>query len=372
MNQYLVERDIRTRKPFHTIAVLLLVSLLVCLLVGSFVSAVKARGGILVIGPCDEAIEKVQLASPDNVVGNMTVNDGFVDFFVTNPSYDIVYQRNRTSFDSFNFTANESGVYVMHFVNKYQSGDVNVTLSYGINFFFSFSSSFTISTQISVTITRAREPYLNLVVSPMGFPVAGQSWQIQVYYRTNSSDETTYYSPLPNATVEVTTIVGGKTKVYSIPTDELGRLEFQFLAEYSDISFQAVSGGNRSDIFALTQRAEHYVSAYLVDSMFALSVVMSGISGVSVAILHFGKRIRVIFSLLIGVVFCLSMLQLVISVYSKLFLWTPWGYSENIFSFFTWTTLKYVALFGIVLFAVLWLLALWPKLQSPKLVVPLK
>jgi hypothetical protein len=371
MDQYLVDRDIRTRKPFHTIAVLLLVSLLVCLLVGSFVSAVKARGGVLVIGPGDEAIEKVQLASPDNVVGNMTVNDGFVDFFVTNPSYDIVYQRNRTSFDSFNFTANESGVYVMHFVNKYQSGDVNVTLGYGINFFFSVSLSLTISPQLSITITRV-QPYLNLVVSPMGFPVAGQSWQISVYYQTNSSDETTYYSPLPNATVEVTTIVGGQTKVYNFTTDELGRLEFQFLAEYSDISFQAISGGNRSGIFALTQRAEHYISGDFVDFMFALSAVMSGISAVSVAILHFGKRIRVIFSLLIVVVFCLSMLQLVISVYSKLFLWTPWGYSESIFSFFTWTTLKYASLFGIVLFAVICLLALWSKLRSPKLVVPIK
>jgi hypothetical protein len=369
MDQYLVDRDIKRRKPFHTITVLLLVSLLVCLLVGSFVSAVKARGGILVIGPGDEAIEKVQLTSPSSVGGNMTANDGFVDFFVTNPSYDIVYQRNRTSFDSFNFAANESGVYVMHFVNKYQSGDVNVTLSYRITF--DVYLSFAISAQFGVTITRV-QPYLNLVVSPMGFPVAGQFWQINVYYQTNSSDETTYYSPLPNATVEVTTIVGGQTKVYSLTTDELGRSEFQFLAEYSDISFQAVSGGNRSDIFALTQRAEHYVPAGLVDFMFELSAVMSGISAVSVAILHFGKRIRVIFSLLMVVLFCLSMLQLVISVYSKLFLWTPWGYSESIMSFFTWTTLKYASLFGIVLFAVLCLLALWSKLRSSKLVVPIK
>lgn len=363
MDQYLVDRDIKTRKPFHTIAVLLLVSLLVCLLVGSFVSAVKARGGLLVIGPGDEAIEKVQLASPDNVVGNMTANDGFVDFFVTNPSYDIVYQHNRTSFDSFNFTAIESGIYVMHFVNKYQSGDVNVTLSYGINFF--VYVSFAISPQFSITITQV-QPYLNLVVSPMGFPVAGQSWQINVYYQTNSSDETTYYSPLPNATVEVTTIVGGQTKVYSITTDELGRLEFQFLVQYSDISFQAVSGGNKSAIIAFTQRSQHYVSADFVDFMFGLSIFMFGITASSVAALHFTKRTRVIFSWLMGAVFCLSMVQLVISVIAKSFWWTPWGYPDTIFSFFTWTYLKYASFVGVVLFAILALFAFSSKIRSPE------
>jgi len=356
-----------------------LVCALVALLsVSLSVASVEARGGGFVISPSGEAIEKIQLAPPDNVVGNMSVSNGFVDFFVTNPSDDIVYQSLNTSFDSFNFAANESGIYVMHFVNRYQSGDVNVTLCYGLNFFFAASVNIGISTFSTetttlgdATITRV-QPYLHLDVSPLAFPVVGQFWKLLVYYQTNSSDGIAYYSPLPNATVEVTIRVGNQTKVYSITSDEVGHAEFQFLAEYSDISFQAVSGGNKSDIFALTQRAEHYVSADFVDFMFELSAVMSGISAVSVAILHFGKRIRVIFSLLIVVVFCLSMLQLVISVYSKLFLWTPWGYSESIFSFFTWATLKYASLSGIVLFAVLCLLALWLKLRSPKLVVPLK
>jgi hypothetical protein len=361
---------IKIRRLVYALVALLLVSL--------FVASVEARGGNLVISPSGEAIEKIQLAPPDNVVGNMSVSDGFVDFFVTNPSYDIVYRSLKTSFDSFNFTANESGIYVMHFVNKYQSGDVNVTLYYGCNFFFVTSVNIgisTFSTQTTTlgdaTITRV-QPYLHLDVSPLAFPVVGQFWELFVYYQTNSSDGIAHYSPLPNATVEVTVRVGNQTKVYSITSDEVGHAEFQFLAEYSDISFQAVSGGNRSDIFALTQRAEHYVSADFVDFMFALSGVMSGITAASVIALHFRKRIRVIFSLLIGVVFCLSMVQLVISVYSKSFLWTPWGYSESIFSFLTWTTLKYASLVGIVLFAVLCLLALWLKLRSPKLGVPLK
>jgi hypothetical protein len=192
------------------------------LLASLFVASVEARGGNLVVSPSGEAIEKIQLAPPDNVVGNMSVSNGFVDFFVTNPSYDIVYQNLKTSFDNFNFAANESGIYVMHFVNRYQSGDVNVTLCYGCNFFVVTSVNIGISTFSTqtftlggVTITRVQS-FLHLDVSPLAFPVVGQFWKLFVYYQTNSSDGITYYSPLPNATVEVTIRVGNQTKVYSI------------------------------------------------------------------------------------------------------------------------------------------------------------
>lgn len=347
------------------------------LLVGLPIALVEARGRTYVISPSDEAFEKIQLSPSDNVVGNMSVSNGFVDFFVTNPSYDIVHQSKKTSFDSFNFTANESGVYVMHFVNKYQLEDVNVTLSYGLNIFVSVGTTIHVSTQTfwsnSVTVTPVQQRYIILDVSPLAFPVAGQSWKISVFYQNQSIDGIPHYSPLPNATVEITVIVDGQKKVYSYTLDALGHLEFKFLAEYSDISFQAVSGENRSDIFALTQRSEHYVSADFVNFMFALSGVMSGITIVASAIVfHFRKRTRAIFGVLVGAVFCLSLVQLVISVYSILFLWTPWGYTESIFSFFTWTSLRYASLIGIVLFAILNLLALFLRLRKPKRGLPLK
>ena len=64
----------------------------------------------------------------------MFVSGGYIDFLVTGPSNDVVYRVERTSYDNFEFTANESGTYEMHFANNYQVGDVNVTLTYGINF----------------------------------------------------------------------------------------------------------------------------------------------------------------------------------------------------------------------------------------------
>ena len=167
--------------------------------------------------------------------------------------------------------------------------------------------------------------------------------------------------------MEVTVRVGNQTKVYSITSDELGHSEFQFLAEYSDISFQAVSGGNKSDIFALTQRTQHYVSADFVDFMFNLSGVMSGIIGITMAAsVYLRKRVRSIFNLLIGAVFCLSLVQFVISVIAKSFWWTPWGYPESIFSIFTWTCLKYASVVGVILFVILSVLAYLLRIRSPE------
>jgi len=356
------------RRLVYTLDVLLLVAL--------FVGSVNARGSNFVVSPTDEAVEIVQLTPPDSVVGNMSVDNGFVDFFVTNPSYDIVFESRKTSFSNFSITANESGTYVMHFVNKYQAEDVNVSLSYGYNFSVVISADVHVSLFVTqttidgVTITRIQSN-VHLDVSPRAFPVVGQSWKLMVYYRTNGSDTTSYYSPLPNATITVTVKVGDEMRVYNITTNPSGQAEFPFLVEYDDISFQAAFGGNESDIVALTQRTEHYVSVDLVGSMFTLSGVMSGITTVFAIAFNFKKKIRPVFNLLIGLVFCLSMLQLVTSVYSILFLWTPWGYPENI-GFLNWTLMRYVSIVGVVIFVVVSILALWPKQRTSRVIVPLK
>jgi uncharacterized membrane protein len=107
--------------------------------------------------------------------------------------------------------------------------------------------------------------------------------------------------------------------------------------------------------------------------MLAASAVMSGITvTIAGASIYFKKRMRAMVSLLLGTVLFLSFVQLVTSLISKWFLWTPWGYPETIFSFLTWTILRYASAVGLVLFVILSLLALLPKLRRPKLSVPLK
>jgi uncharacterized membrane protein len=76
MSKCTFTRETRTEKFIRTCVALLLVALFVGLLSGSFVGSVAARGGTFVIGSGEETIEKIQLSSSDNVVGNMTVNGG--------------------------------------------------------------------------------------------------------------------------------------------------------------------------------------------------------------------------------------------------------------------------------------------------------
>lgn len=53
----------------------IVVAAIALLLVNLFVGLVEARGGTLVIGPGDDAIEQIQLTPPDSVVGNMSVSN---------------------------------------------------------------------------------------------------------------------------------------------------------------------------------------------------------------------------------------------------------------------------------------------------------
>lgn len=347
-------------KLFYALIVLLFASL--------FVGLVGARGGTFVINPNGETIEETpQLWPPDSVFGNLSVSGGFVRFFVTNPSNETIYENLKTSSDQFNFTADENGTFQMHFVNEYQSENVSVSLSYSINFFIFVSEEIHISTSIFTTQTTMSNgiiithiqsnPGIRLNVNPPGFPVPGQYWQISVFSASQSPDGRTYLTSLPNATVLVKYIDENRPMAYSSTTDEEGHLEFQFLSQYSDVSFQAISGENKSDIWALTQQAEHYVSTDSVNSIFILSGVMSGITALSLGVPYFRKRTRVIIGCLIGAVLGFSMFLLVISTIAKFFWLTPWGYSENIFYFLTWTLLEYAIVGGIILYAFLALLA---------------
>jgi len=102
-----------------------------------FIPHANARGCTFVISPMQEVTEMVNLAVYENmhieVRGNISVDNGFVDFYVTNPSGNIIFCCNKTSFSWFNFSAIENGTYTMHLANTAEN-DVTATLNYGVNF----------------------------------------------------------------------------------------------------------------------------------------------------------------------------------------------------------------------------------------------
>ena len=128
---------------------------LVLLLAGLCIGSVNARGGSFIVAPWNEVTEKVQLGVTDKVFGNVSVSNGFIDFFVTNPSNNLLFYGNKTSLETFNFTADEKGIYVMHIVNNYQTENVNVTLSYALSITIVLTASVTLSTTVSATTISA-------------------------------------------------------------------------------------------------------------------------------------------------------------------------------------------------------------------------
>jgi len=112
--------------------------MLLIFLTGFSVPYANARGGVFVIGPMREVTETVELTVSEStsadVCGNMSVINGFVDFYVTSPSGNIILCYNKTSFSCFNFSAFENGTYVLHLANTESEKDVTATLNYGVNF----------------------------------------------------------------------------------------------------------------------------------------------------------------------------------------------------------------------------------------------
>ncbi|MDH5266326.1 MAG: emp24/gp25L/p24 family protein [Candidatus Bathyarchaeota archaeon] len=82
--------------------------------------------------------ESVELTVSDktsaDVSGNVSIVDGFVDFYVTSPSGIVLLCYNKTAFDKFSFTAVENGTYVIHLANRFSTNNITATLNYGVNF----------------------------------------------------------------------------------------------------------------------------------------------------------------------------------------------------------------------------------------------
>jgi len=129
------------RKTTKLCLILLTVSVL---MLAFCVSVARARGGSLVLGSMQEAVESVDLGVSDEVFGNLSVSNGYIDFFVTNASGATIQGFHNVSSTSFNFVASENGTYYMHSKNSYQAYDVTVKLDYGV--------SITVNAQVGVNI----------------------------------------------------------------------------------------------------------------------------------------------------------------------------------------------------------------------------
>jgi hypothetical protein len=126
------------RKTTKLCLILLPVSVL---MLAFFVSVARASNRSFVIAPMQEAVEKVNLGVSDQVVGNLSISSGYIDFFIVNPSGVTVQTFQNVTSVSFNFEADENGNYSMRLNNTYQAYDVTVELDYGVSMTFNIQAN---------------------------------------------------------------------------------------------------------------------------------------------------------------------------------------------------------------------------------------
>jgi hypothetical protein len=111
--------------------ILAIVILLACF---SLLGRAYASAETLVVDPGQEVIRTVDSHGCVSICGNLSVTQGYVDFFITGPSGKVLLLYNKTPFTDFNVTTVENGTYAFHIANTWSPNATVVTLCYGKNF----------------------------------------------------------------------------------------------------------------------------------------------------------------------------------------------------------------------------------------------
>ena len=204
---------------------------------------------------------------------------------------------------------------------------------------------------ITMTVTTWGQIYIE--VSPMAYPISGQSWKIFVYSVNVSSGEPNL-SQLANSSVAVYVKELGVDRTYNLTVDGEGKAEFPYLPDYTDVAFQAFSGNYSSGRVVVST---HYVSSQVVDTMLSASSLASLVIGIPAVWARVNRKMRTSLSVLFIIGIVLLLLVVVLAFYCKLFLGTVWGYPESLFGFVTLNLLNYLTMFGVIL-TVLFVLSL--------------
>jgi hypothetical protein len=110
----------------------------------------------------------------------------------------------------------------------------------------------------------------------------------------------------------------------------------------------------------------HYQSQEVVDNLIAMSGVALPLSGTGVGagLVVRNKKIRLAMTALFASVIAIFIFTLYLSVYSRWYLGTVWGYPENINEFVTLTRLKDISFLGFVFMIISWVIIAALKLND--------
>lgn len=188
----------------------------------------------------------------------------------------------------------------------------------------------TLGTIIPATVFHA--PYVEIQVSPPGYPPVGEFWTIHIYVVNKTAQDKLAYSEASNASLIVTLISDGVKKTYELSPNENGVATFQYHSSYTDIAFEA-----QTPELSPSQKAvlsTHYVSSDVVDTLFTFNIFSILIwlpSGYLIAdkIGFSAKWVKLEKLILLFMVF-LFIFVFLSALYVKSFRGTIWGYPHNL------------------------------------------
>lgn len=114
------------------------------------ICSVDATSRTFIISPMQEVVEIKELNLPGRVCGNIFAQNGTIDFYVTNPSKNVILCYNQIENADFNFTRSEKGDYTMHLVNSVSPTDTTVQLSYSVDYRFEILENVSFRAESSV------------------------------------------------------------------------------------------------------------------------------------------------------------------------------------------------------------------------------
>lgn len=190
---------------------------------------------------------------------------------------------------------------------------------------------------------------LHLEISPLGYPVPGESWKIWVYEADRMLGNV-ILQPAPNSSVVVNVRIGNYGQTYNLSVNAEGQTFFTFLPEYSDVAFQAFEGELRSQIIVI---ATNYVSSETVAYLSTINVLMSSLAAIG-SLTTRKKKVRQLFRYGIFSTMCLFAVVSALTLVSRFSQRaTIWGYLDNIFGqIITYTSLSYATIVGVILFSI--------------------
>jgi hypothetical protein len=148
----------------------LILSSVIVLLLTLSTQAVSASGGIFVVEPKREVVEEVNLSAgarvSSEVVGDLSVTNGSIDFWITSPSGVVLLYYKKIVNSSFSFVAKENGNYTMHLSNSYLTQNVTATLNYGVNMNITVVDNVGASTGVATVVAPPPLPSLPDIEDP--------------------------------------------------------------------------------------------------------------------------------------------------------------------------------------------------------------